>query len=211
MVITIDGPGGSGKSTVAGRLAERLGFAHLDSGAIYRALTCWVLERGRLDEAELLRLLEDGSLTMTWGKVSLHDKDLSKAIRQPEVTSQVFRVADLPEVRKAVNSFLRDLAKRRSTVAEGRDMGTEAFPDAALKVFLDAHPEERARRRGAQGEGETPEALAERVHRERARPVGGLKPAPDAFHIDATHIPADEVVDRIVAEARRLGLVHAET
>lgn len=208
-VITIDGPGGSGKSTVARGVAERLGWALLDSGAVYRALTCWGRQTGCWDPGTLVALLEDGELEMGWGKVTLHGKDLSKAIREPSVTAEVWRVADLPEVRKAVNAFLRDLAEKRPTVAEGRDMGTEAFPKARLKVYLDASPEARAHRRGLQGEGETPEALADRVRRERERKVGGLKAAPDALHIDATHIPATEVIERIVQAARERGLHEA--
>ena len=205
-VITIDGPGGSGKSTVARLVAERLGWALLDSGAVYRALTCWGRETGSWDPEALASLLEDGSLDLSWGRVTLHEKDLSKAIREPAVTAEVWRVADLPGVRKAVNRFLRDLAERRPTVAEGRDMGTEAFPKAPLKIYLDASPEARALRRRLQGEGETPEALAERVRREKERTVGGLKAARDAVHIDATHIPAAAVVERILAAARERDL-----
>ena len=208
-VITIDGPGGSGKSTVAARVAERLGYAHLDSGALYRALTCWALEQARWDADDLAGLVRDGALTMTWGRVVLHDRDLTKAIRTPEISAQVYRVADLPLVRKAVNAFLRDLAARRPSVAEGRDMGTGAFPEAPLKVYLDAHPEERARRRAGQGTGETPEALAERVRRERDRKVGGLRPAADALQIDATDLTPEAVVDRILAAAAERGLAHA--
>ena len=105
-----------------------------------------------------------------------------------------------------VNAFLAALVSRGPAVAEGRDMGTGAFPGAPLKVFLDAHPEARARRRERQGEGETAEALAERVRRERERKVGGLKAAPDAVHVDATHISAEAVVELILAEARKRGL-----
>ncbi len=208
-IITIDGPGGSGKSTVAARVAEQLGYAHLDSGAVYRALTSWAIAQGRWDEAELAGLVQDGSLAMTWGKVVLHERDLTKAIRTPEVSAQVYRVADMPRVRKAVNAFLRDLAARRPSVAEGRDMGTEAFPEAPLKVYLDAHPEERARRRANQGTGETPEALAERVRRELGRKVGGLRPAADALEIDATDLTPEAVVERILVAAADRGLGHA--
>jgi cytidylate kinase len=208
-IITIDGPGGSGKSTVAAQVAARLGYAHLDSGALYRALTCWAMAHAKWDEPELAGLVRDGVLAMTWGRVSIHDRDLTKAIRTPEVSAQVYRVADLPLVRKAVNAFLRDLAARRPSVAEGRDMGTEAFPEAPLKVYLDAHPEARARRRAGQGTGETPEALAERVQREIGRKVGGLRPAEDALEIDATDLTPEAVVTRILAVAAERGLVHA--
>lgn len=202
-VIAIDGPGGSGKSTVAGRLAARLGWAHLDSGALYRALVCWALERRAWDAAELAGLVTDGALDCRWGRVVLHEKDLAKAIRSAEVTREVWRVADMPAVRKAINAYLRDLAGRRSSVAEGRDMGTAAFPKAPLKVFLDAHPDERARRRTGT---ESPADLAERSERDQTRKVGRLLPAPDAVVIDTTGIPAGEVVARILAEAEARGL-----
>lgn len=207
-IITIDGPGGSGKSTVAARVAERLGYAHLDSGAAYRALTCWAMEQGRWDAVDLAGLVGGGPLSLARGRVVLQGRDLTQAIRTPEVSAQVYRVADLPLVRQAVNGFLRDLAASRPSVAEGRDMGTEAFPEAPLKVYLDAHPEARARRRAGQGTGETPEALAERVRREIGRKVGGLRPAADALEIDATDLTPEAVVTRILAAAAERGLAH---
>ncbi len=208
-IITIDGPGGSGKSTVAAKVAARLGYAHLDSGAAYRALACWAMARDTWDAAELAALVGGGALSLGAGGVALEGRDLTQAIRTPEVSAQVYRVADLPPVRAAVNAFLRGLAARRPSVAEGRDMGTEAFPEAPLKVYLDAHPEERARRRAGQGTGETPEALAERVQRERDRKVGGLRPATDALQIDATDLGPEAVVERILAAAAERGLAHA--
>ena len=206
MVIAIDGPGGSGKSTVASLVARRLGWRHLDSGAVYRALTAWAMEGGGFEAPGLVSLLEKDRLDLQdGGKVAVDGKDLSAAIRTPAVTAEVYLVADLTAVRAAVNAFLHRLVAVRPAVAEGRDMGT-AFPDAVLKVFLDAHPEERARRRGVQGTGESPEALAERVARDLKRAVGGLKAAPDAFHVDCTHIRAEEVVRLILAEAARRGV-----
>lgn len=204
-VITVDGPGGSGKSTVSSRVAAALGWSHLDSGALYRALACRALRDGDWDAATLAARVTGGSLRLDAGRVLLDGEDLSQPIRAPEVSAQVYRVADLPGVRAAINAYLHGRALAGPVVAEGRDMGTGAFPDAALKVFLDADPQVRALRRGAQGT-ETPEALAERVRRERERAVGGLKAAPDAFHVDATHLTVEEVVARILAEAAARGL-----
>ena len=212
MVIAIDGPGGSGKSTVASLLARRLRWRHLDSGAVYRALTAWAMamEGGAFSEPALVSLLQKGHLELLdGGRVTVEGRDLSAAIRTPVVTSEVWRVADMAGVRAAVNAYLRRLVSERPAVAEGRDMG-RAFPAAVLKVFLDAHPEERARRRGDQGTGESPQALAERVERDRRRPVGGLQAEPDAFHIDCTSIPPEEVVGLILAEAAKRGVPHGQ-
>jgi len=211
VVIAIDGPGGSGKSTVASLLARKLLWRHLDSGAVYRALTAWAMDSGAFASPELAAVLEQGRLELLdGGRVKVDGRDLSTAIRTPAVTAEVYRVADLPVVRAAVNTHLRALAAVHPAVAEGRDMGTAAFPDAVLKIYLDAHPEERARRRGNQGPGlaESPEALAERVARDLKRPVGALQAATDAFHVDCTAIPPEEVVRLVLAEAAKRGVRH---
>ncbi len=206
MVITLDGPGGSGKSTVASLLARRLGWRHLDSGAVYRALTCWAMGSGAFSAPALVALLQEGRLVLEdAGRVQVDGQDLSAAIRTPAVSAEVWRVADLTAVRAAVNAHLRRLVEAHPSVAEGRDMG-QAFPDAVLKIYLDAHPEERARRRGVQGTGETAEALAARVEKDLRRTVGGLQAVPDAVHIDCTALPPQGVVDRILAEAAPRGV-----
>lgn len=218
-VVAIDGPAGAGKSTTARRVAERLGASYLDTGALYRCLALQALENGiALDDArrlaDLARSLDVGFGAGSDTTVSLGARDVTTAIRTPEVSQAASRVSALPEVRAALVDLQRRAARAPGTVAEGRDMGTVIFPNAQLKIFLDADIDERARRRaedlgGAGRPGALDEVrsqISERDARDAGRAVAPLKPAADAVVIDTTGIGIAGVVERIVAEARSRGI-----
>jgi CMP/dCMP kinase len=221
LVVAIDGPAGAGKSTVAQKLAERLGLAYVDSGATYRAAALKVLELGvRPDDPAAvpeavaradLRIAADGARS----RVLLDGADVSEKIRSPEVTLAAAEVSRLSPVREKLIALQRSLATGRGVVMEGRDIGTVVFPEAPLKIFLEADPEERARRRLEQnrkeGRGRTLEQTAYEIGRrdqlDAERKISPLVAAPDAVKIDSTDLTAEQVVDRIVKLAKERGLV----
>jgi cytidylate kinase len=213
MIVTIDGPAGSGKSSAARVLARRLGFEFLDTGAMYRAVTL-AAARARIDlrDPERLAPLLDGlRLEMPPGRVLLGGEDVTAAIRTAAITAAVRAAADNPVVRRRLGAMQRALAAGRDFVTEGRDQGTVVFPDAACKFFLTADPEERARRRQAEmaGRGERlplDEVLRAQDARDRqdaARDIAPMRPADDAVELDTTGLTLDEVVERMEAEVRR--------
>jgi cytidylate kinase len=211
MVIAIDGPAGAGKSSVARALAQRLGFTYLDSGAMYRCVALAALERGvDVDDAEAMGRVAGSLLIELDGeKVELDGRDVSASIREPRVSEASSRVSVHPAVREAMVARQRQLIAAGRYVAEGRDIGTVVSPDAPLKVFLTACPEERARRRAAQI-GEDPVAVLaaqeERDARDESREHSALRPAPDAVEVDTTGLALDEVIVRVVGLARERGL-----
>jgi cytidylate kinase len=199
MVIAIDGPAGAGKSSVARAVASQLGFTYLDSGAMYRSVGLAALERGR-DPAEVAP-----QLAIELGeRVLLDGRDVTDAIRTPEVSEAASRAASDPEVRKAMVALQRRLLASGDWVAEGRDIGTVVAPDAEVKVFLTADPAERARRR-AKELGADPTAVlkeqAIRDERDRTREHSPLQPAPGAIQLDTTGLSLAEVVERVVGLA----------
>ena len=213
MIVTIDGPAGAGKSSAARRLAERLGFDFLDTGAMYRAVTLTVVRTGcdALDEAALGRLLDTMRLEMPAGTVLLGGEDVTSAIRTPEITRASAAIADSPVVRRRLVSWQRAIADGRDIITEGRDQGTIVFPDAGCKFFLVAHPEERARRRHreltARGEQIALETVLEsqkqRDERDAARDIAPMVPAADAITLDTTALTLDEVIAAMEQEVRR--------
>jgi cytidylate kinase len=217
-VVAIDGPGGAGKSTTARAVAARLGLSYLDTGALYRCVALRAVEEGlALDDgpriAEIARHLDVGFAAGS-ARVTLGERDVTTEIRTPEMSQAASKVSALPAVREALVELQRRSARAPGTVAEGRDMGTVIFPDARLKVFLDATVDERARRRvadlrglgRADDIGEVRAQLAERDARDSGRAVAPLRRAPDAVVLDTTDLALEEVVDRIVAEARARGI-----
>jgi len=212
VIIAIDGPAGAGKSTVARALAERLGFTYLDSGAMYRSVALAALRAGAdLDDADAVgSLAAAAEIDVAGGRVSLDGEDVSQDIRRPEVTRAASRVSVHPEVRQAMVARQRELIEAGRYVAEGRDIGTVVAPDAELKVFLTADEGERARRRAAEsGEHlfEVLEAQAARDARDTEREHGALRVAEDAVEVDTSGVEVDDVVERIVANARERGLL----
>jgi cytidylate kinase len=194
MVVAVDGPAGAGKSTVARALARALGFTYLDSGAMYRSVALAGPER---DPATLDVAFDDA------GHVLLDGRDVSVAIRTPEISELASRVAADPNVRRAMVLKQRELMAAGDWVAEGRDIGTVVAPDAELKVFLTASPEERARRRAAELGADVETVLADqtiRDQRDSSREHSPLRPAHDAVEIDTT----GRSVDDVVAEIARL-------
>jgi CMP/dCMP kinase len=200
MVIAIDGPAGSGKSTVARAVADALGFTYLDSGAMYRTVALAALERGAepAEVAPAVRI-EVGE------RVLLDGEDVTAAIRTPEVSEAASRAAAEPTVRAAMVAQQRRLLGSGDWVAEGRDIGTVVAPDAAVKVFLTASPHERARRRAAELGADPQAVLVEqtlRDQRDSRREHSPLKAAPGAVMIDTTGLTFEEVVQRVVDLAR---------
>jgi len=213
-VLAIDGPSGSGKGTISQLLAQRLGWHYLDSGALYRLVALAALQHGvALDDAAGLGALAAGldarfsSDPAQPDKVYLEGVEVSAALRSEQCSNNASRVAALPEVRAALLQRQRAFRKAPGLVADGRDMGTVIFPDAALKIFLTATPEERARRRYKQLKDKGLDAkmndlvkdIAERDARDSARAAAPLKPAPDAVALDTTGMSIDAVVERIEA------------
>lgn len=219
-VVAIDGPSGAGKSTVARRLATALGFAYLDTGAMYRAVTWHFLQLGCAPseclheadrgEARMRAALADTQLELVGGRVCIGGRDVSAHLRTREVESQVSAVSALPFVRTAMRDLQRMVARRGPVVAEGRDMGSVVFPKARWKVYLDAAPAERARRRSEdfarQGrQVATHDVLEEILVRDRldsTRSDAPLRQAEGSFYVDTTGLLTDDVVERLLGFVR---------
>ena len=201
MIVAIDGPAGSGKSTVARALAVRLGFRYLDTGAMYRALTWLALRDGvALDDGQALaQLSRDNPVSFDAdGAVEVAGEDVSVGIREAEIDRQVPVVARHPAVREIMRERQRALGSVGDVVIEGRDIGSVVAPDAEVKVFLVADEAERARRRGAERPEEEADTLAADLRARDERDAVNTRPADDAVLLDTTELDIDEVVARIV-------------
>ncbi|MGH7338248.1 MAG: (d)CMP kinase, partial [Myxococcota bacterium] len=202
LIVAIDGPSGAGKGTVARTISKTLGYRHIDTGAMYRAVAWKALQEGIPlgDEARVAELARRAAIVVEGGAVRIDGHDVTSAIRTPEIDKASSAVARLPGVREVLVARQRELGKGGGVVMEGRDIGTVVWPDARLKVFLDARPDVRAARRSAeQGSAHAvgPE-VHERDRRDASRPVGTMQPASDAVLLDTTSLDAEETAQRIL-------------
>jgi cytidylate kinase len=212
VVVAIDGPAGAGKSTIAKRLAERLGFIYIDTGAMYRAVALWALRQGveMSDMHRMEQLALAAEIELAPGRIRLNREDVTEAIRTLEVANGASKVAVIPGVRRAMVAKQRAIGERSSVVMEGRDIGTVVFPDADVKIYLDAQPEERVRRRfqeerakgGSVAESALAEQMKERDRRDTARADSPLAQAPDAIYLDTTPLSIEEVEEAILKIVR---------
>lgn len=209
-IVTIDGPAGAGKSTVARRLAQRLGFAYVNSGAIYRAVA-WRASHGVPVESVLRTIDIEFVPTAEGQRVRVDGRDVTDALYTPAVSEMATKVSQLPVVRQFADELQRREARRGSVVVEGRDAGTVVFPEADCKFYLDASPDARARRRfseqragggGADLEG-IRSAIAARDAADRTRSVAPLAQSADATYVDSSDLTADEVVELMAKEVER--------
>ena len=209
LIVAIDGPAGAGKSTIARSLAERLGIAYVDTGAMYRAIALWALEADiDLDDPfRLEQLAKQARIEFMApdNKVLLNGEDVTLKIREPRVTDAASKVAAVPGVRRAMRDEQRRIGANQSLVMEGRDIGTVVFPEARVKIYLDAAPEARAGRRAQEFGGEVEEIareITERDTRDRTRTEAPLTQAPDAEYLDSTALTPIEVEEAILKIVR---------
>ncbi|WP_437191167.1 (d)CMP kinase [Planctomicrobium sp. SH527] len=210
MIVTIDGPAGTGKSTVARRLAAELKFLFLDTGAMYRMVALKAIRNAISSDNhdEIARLAIETSIDLSGGEYRMDGEDVSAEIRTPAVTQLASLVAQIPEVRQRLVQRQRDFAQSRNIVCEGRDQGTVAFPHAECKFFLTAQPEERARRRvdefRALGKSVDFDELLQdqltRDQRDAERAVSPLRPALDAVQVDTTSLSLEQVVELLLSQ-----------
>lgn len=210
VVVAIDGPAGAGKSTIARALARRLGYVYIDTGAMYRAVALWAIRLGiALNDAHKLeQLAREARIEFAAGssRVLLNGEDVTTAIREPGMAEAASKVSMIGGVRRAMVAAQRAMAEATSVIMEGRDIGTVVFPDADVKIFLDADPEARAerrvddmRRRGLDVEPDgVAQEIAERDRRDRTRAESPLIQAPDAVYVDTTGLSVEQVEEAVL-------------
>ncbi len=212
MVVAIDGPAGTGKSSVSSAVAEKTGFSYLNSGKFYRAITWKAYRTGRdLERLEdLLEIARNINIDVRTDAFLVDGEPRDEELHAPEIDARVAPVSSFPAIRSEVNRRLKEIAGNSSVVVEGRDMSTVVFPDAELKIYLDADPAERARRRyeqqGSTGDpAELEKAIRERDELDRAKETGRLARAEDAIYLDTTHLTLEQVCEKVIA------IIHEQT
>lgn len=209
LIVAIDGPAGSGKGTITKKVGEKLGLINIDTGAMFRCVTLNIIqEKVSLDEEEKIKeILRNIEIDLKENeKVFLNGRDVSKTIREEEVTKMVSPVSVIPMVREKMLTLQRQMAEGKNIIMEGRDIGTVVFPNADVKIYLDASPEERARRRVKQNQEkgidssyeEVLRNIMDRDQRDLNREIAPLKQAEDAIYVESSNMTVDEVVDKIV-------------
>ena len=213
LIIAIDGPSGAGKGTVARAVAETLGYRHIDTGAMYRAVAWKALRDGVAldDEPSVTRIADESAIAVEGGVARIDGHDVTQVIRTTDIDKAAATVARLPRVRAALVARQRAYGRGGGVLMEGRDIGTVVFPDADVKIYLDASAEERARRRasdpahsgGQAGEAAVSQSIAARDRSDTTRAASPLTLSPDAVHIDTTGMPIVAVVERVLALVRQ--------
>ena len=212
IVVAIDGPAGSGKGTVTKLVGEKLGLVNIDTGATYRCVTLAAINKGyKLEEEnKIVNLLNEIDIEFkkkeNEEKILLNGKDVTKEIRSKEVNEMVSQVSHIPKVRENMANFQRKIAEGKNVIMEGRDIGTNVFPNADVKIYLDATPEERAKRRMKQNEEKGIESNYEEIlenikfrdHNDKTSSVAPLKQAEDAIYIDSSNLSIEEVTEKII-------------
>ena len=211
MIVAIDGPAGSGKSTIARMVAEGLGFTYVNSGSVYRAMTLRALRLGLdpKDAEAIIACSRKARIEYSGGRLRLDGADAEAELRSREVDSLVAQLSAIPKLREIVNAHVRAIAGSTDAVVEGRDMTTVVFPDADAKFYLDASAEARAARRFGQGlTGSSMEEIRKNIEMrdsiDRAKSVGSLRIAPDAEYIDSSHLTIQEVYDKVYGKILQL-------
>ena len=207
-IVAIDGPAGTGKGTITKLVGEKLNLMNIDTGATYRCVTLAVIENGYTlkEEEKIVDLLDKISIEFKKEKTYLNNKDVTKEIRTSKVDNMVSQVSHIQRVRDCMAEFQRKMAKGKDVIMEGRDIGTNVFPEADVKIYLDATPEERAKRRMLQNEEkgiqipleEIIENIKFRDNNDKTSKVAPLKMAEDAIYVDSTELTIDEVVNKII-------------
>ncbi len=212
MVVAVDGPAGSGKGTITKLVAQKLGLVYIDTGALYRCITLYMI-RNKIDLKDIdkiQKMLENINIELKKeedsDKVYLNGEDVSIKIREKEVNEFIPQVSNIVEIRENITNLSRKIAEGKEVIMEGRDIGTNVFPNAKIKIYLDATPEERANRRLKQNEQEGIEISYEdilenikfRDNNDKTREIAPLKQAEDAIYIDSTNMTIEEVTERIV-------------
>lgn len=207
IIVAIDGPAGAGKSTVARAVAARMGFLHVDSGAMYRAVALWAVENGidPSDAHKLVPLTESAEIVLDGGRVRLNGRDVTTEIRRPEVSQAASKVSTISGVRRELVRKQQEYAEYASVVMEGRDIGTVVYPNAQVKIYLDASPEVRARRRVAEAGGDYEQVLQEireRDDRDATRADSPLRQAEDAVFLDTSGLDQEGVIEAVLRIVR---------